>query len=412
MLKWDAMLVSNVAGELSLLFGLFLWATTYSRSGKNMFELFFYTHYFYILFIIFYVFHLGISFSYTFLPGFYLFLIDRFLRFLQSRRGVRLVSARVLPCQTLELNFSKTQALSYTPTSMVFINVPSISKLQWHPFTISSSSNLEPDGLSVLIKNEGTWTEKLYEMLSSKPPVDRLVMSVEGPYGPISTHFLRYDKLVMVSGGSGIAPFISLIRELIFLNATIKTITPPLLLISSFKHSSDLAILDLLLPISTIPPSELHSFDLRIEPYVTRDRDPPFPSENQPIPIKTIWFDPNASSDSPMSPVLGPNGWIWLAAIISSSFVVFLIFVGILTRFYIYPIDHNTNRVYSHSAQAALNMMLICVSIAVAATAAVLWNMKGKAMEARDIQNAKGAVWKIYSHSVWSQGGKRKEMIS
>lgn len=48
--------------------------------------------------------------------------------------------------------------------------------------------------MSVVIKREGSWSTKLYEMLSSASSVDRLDVSVEGPYGPPSTHFLRYEK--------------------------------------------------------------------------------------------------------------------------------------------------------------------------------------------------------------------------
>ncbi|KAL0373682.1 UNVERIFIED_CONTAM: Ferric reduction oxidase 2 [Sesamum radiatum] len=174
MLKWDDHYVSNVAGEISLLCGLALWVTTYPTIRRKMFELFLYTHYLYILFIIFFILHTGIGFACIMLPGLYLFVIDRYLRFLQSRAKVRLLSARVLQCQTIELNFSKTRGLSYNPTSTIFINVPSISKLQWHPFTITSNSNLEPETLSVIIKCEGSWTRKLYDVISSPSPIDHL----------------------------------------------------------------------------------------------------------------------------------------------------------------------------------------------------------------------------------------------
>ncbi|RWV94183.1 hypothetical protein GW17_00043302 [Ensete ventricosum] len=80
--------------------------TTFSRIRHRMFELFFYSHQLYILFLIFYLLHVGISFFYLVLPGVYLFMVDRFLRFLQSRNKVRLVSARLLPSETVELNFS------------------------------------------------------------------------------------------------------------------------------------------------------------------------------------------------------------------------------------------------------------------------------------------------------------------
>lgn len=141
LLTWDEIGVSNVAGELALLSGLAMWATSFPRIRQKIFELFFYTHHLYVLFIVFFMLHVGISYSCIMLPGFYLFLIDRYLRFLQSQQRVRLVAARLLPCEAVELNFS---GLNYTPTSTLFINVPSISKLQWHPFTITSNSNTDP----------------------------------------------------------------------------------------------------------------------------------------------------------------------------------------------------------------------------------------------------------------------------
>ena len=111
MIKWAKTDISNIAGELALVFGLIMWATTIPRIRRKFFELFLYTHYLYILFIVFFIFHVGISYACVMLPGFYLFVIDRYLRFLQSRRRVRLLSARLLPCQTLELNFSKHPGL-------------------------------------------------------------------------------------------------------------------------------------------------------------------------------------------------------------------------------------------------------------------------------------------------------------
>ena len=91
------------------------------------------------------------------------------------------------------LNIRGVTELMYNPTSTLFVNVPSISKLQWHPFTITSSSNLEPETLSIVIKSEGKWSTKLYKMLSTwDHDTDRtLSVSVEGPYGPVSTDFLR-----------------------------------------------------------------------------------------------------------------------------------------------------------------------------------------------------------------------------
>ncbi|KAK8702512.1 hypothetical protein V6N13_020865 [Hibiscus sabdariffa] len=379
MLKWSYSDISNVAGEIALLGGLGLWAATFPRIRRNFFELFFYTHHLYIIFVFFFVLHVGIGFTFIALPGFYLFMIDRYLRFLQSRSSVRLLSARVLPCHVVELNFAKSHGLTYNPTSIMFVNVPSISKLQWHPFTVSSNSNLEADKLSVIIKCEGNWSTKLDRMLSSS--IERLDVSIEGPYGPASNHFLRHDTIVMVSGGSGITPFISIIRELIFRSKLSECKIPDIILISIFKRSLDLTMLDLLLPM-TGSPSELSNLKLQIEAYVTKENEPATDNSKR---VRSVWFKP-LPTDKPMAAILGPNSWLWLGAIISSSFIMFLILIGIINRFYIYPKDHNKNE-FSNSIQAVMNILAICVSIAATASAAVFWNKRRYAREAMQVKN-------------------------
>ncbi|XP_021827109.1 ferric reduction oxidase 2-like [Prunus avium] len=381
MFNWDNFAICNLAGEIALLAGLAMWATSFPRIRRKMFELFFYTHHLYIVFVVFYVFHVKFSYACTMLPGFYLFIIDRFLRFLQSQQRIRLVSARVLPCEAVELNFSKNPGLSYSPTSMLFVNVPSISKLQWHPFSVTSSSKLDADKLSVVIKSEGNWSQNLYQKLSSTQPIDRLQVSVEGPYGPVSNDMLRHDTIVMVSGGSGITPLISIIRELLFRANNSGTKTPQILLICAFRKSLDLTMLNLILPVSGTD-LDISCLQLQIEAYVTREREPTSNSHKH---FQTICFKPDPL-DVPVSAILGQNSWLWLAMIISSSFVIFLVLLGILTRFYIYPNEHDYKMMYSESSRSALSMLLLCVSIATTATAGFLWNKKQSVKEMGQIQ--------------------------
>ncbi|CAK9315126.1 unnamed protein product [Citrullus colocynthis] len=382
MLKWAKTDVSNIAGELALVFGLIMWTTTIPRIRRKFFELFLYTHYLYILFVVFFIFHVGISYACVMLPGFYLFVFDRYLRFLQSRRRVHLLSARLLPCQTLELNFSKHPGMEYNPTSTMFINIPSISKLQWHPFTITSHSDLEPETLSIVIKCEGTWCSKLYQTLSSSSSsaiTDHLQVSLEGPYGPASTSFLQFDTLVMISGGSGITPFISIIKHLIH-NSKSHHKIPKLLLISAFKTTSDLTFLHLLQSAAT-----LHDF--QIEAYVTRDKSP----KNENPQIRTVIFKSHVG-DLAVAAILGPNGWLWMAGVICSSFGIFLILIGVLNRYYIYPIDGNSNDVFNLGLKSLLHMLGLCLSIFTAVTAAAIWNKRRVAKEGRQIQSVEGAT--------------------
>lgn len=201
--------------------------------------------------------------------------------------------------------------------------------------------------------------------------------------------YCRHELLVMVSGGSGITPFISIIREMIYAKQTQQNCkTPKILLISAFKNSSELTMLDLLLPI-TGSISQVSELGLQIEAYVTREKEPA--AELTKNTIRTVWFKPR-QLDSPITPVLGKNNWLWLGAIISSSFIIFLLLIGILTRYYIYPIDKNTNHVYSYSAKSLLNILFICISIVITSTVAFLWNKKQNSMETNQIQNMEGST--------------------
>lgn len=381
MLQWSDDWVPNVAGEIAIVIALAMWVTSFPRMRRKMFEVFFYTHHLYALYIFFYVLHVGVAYFCMILPGIFLFLVDRFLRFLQSRQRARLVSARLLPCDTVELNFSKSQELNYCPTSMLFINVPSLSKLQWHPFTVTSNSNMEPDKLSIVIKREGSWSQKLFQQLSF--PVDHLKVSVEGPYGPTSSHFLRHESLVMVSGGSGITPFVSIIREIICRSQNGNVHVPRVLLICAFRNSTDLTLLDLLLPISGTT-AEISKMQLQIEAYITREIGQPS-TDSQKL-IRTICFKSDPS-DSNISPVIGPNNWLWLAAIISSSFVLFLIFLGLVTRYYIYPIEQETMQTYNFSLTSLWYMFSIISCIFLASSAIFLWCKKQYSLKGKQIQN-------------------------
>ncbi|KAL6127678.1 hypothetical protein ACLB2K_071041 [Fragaria x ananassa] len=377
MLEWSNSHVSNVAGEIAIICAMAMWVTSIPRARQKMFELFFYTHQFYVLYIVFYILHAGVSFFCTILPGIFLFIIDRYLRFLQSYQRAELVSARILPCETIELNFSKSQGLDYNPTSILFINVPSVSKMQWHPFTVTSNSNMEADKLSVVIKSLGSWSQKLYQQLSSNS-VDHIRVSVEGPYGPTSLHFLRHKALVMISGGSGITPMISIIREIIFQSTKPDSHVLPVRLICAFKNSADLAILQLLLPIS-VTPFNFTKLQLQIEAYVTRETQQQPPSHPHKL-LQTLWFKPDPL-DSPITLVLGQNTWLWLGAIISSSFFLFLFVLGIVNHFYIYPIDHNTGEHYHVSFICLWYMFLVGASIFIVSSAIFIWCKKQNAIE-------------------------------
>lgn len=98
--------------------------------------------------------------------------------------------------------------LKYTSLSFIYINLPQISYLQWHPFSIASSPLDGSQELTVYIKPLGTWTQSLKESIQSSTNhhditklgvMDRgsapcpfsMALSAEGPYGHETNFFLR-----------------------------------------------------------------------------------------------------------------------------------------------------------------------------------------------------------------------------
>ncbi|KAK8979429.1 hypothetical protein V6N11_000575 [Hibiscus sabdariffa] len=189
-LEWKRVGIANLPGVISLLAGLCMWVTSLHPVRKDYFELFFYTHQLYVIFVVFLALHVG-DFVFSIVAGvIFIFMLDRFLRFCQSRTTVDVLSAKCLPCGTVELVLSKPQSLRYNALSFIFLQVRELSWSQWHPFSVSSSPLDGKHHLAILIKVLGKWTGNLRDSILSMPETEQskvtkttITASVEGPYG-------------------------------------------------------------------------------------------------------------------------------------------------------------------------------------------------------------------------------------
>lgn len=130
--EWKSDGGANLAGVICYIFGLLIWVTTLPPVRKRYFELFFYTHQLYVLFVIFLALHIGdTNFSKVF-GGIFLFMLDRFLRFCQSRMTVNIISMKSLPCGTVKLVLSKPGSET-SSTICRFILFPSWPKILERP---------------------------------------------------------------------------------------------------------------------------------------------------------------------------------------------------------------------------------------------------------------------------------------
>ncbi|KAH9613152.1 hypothetical protein KSS87_010397, partial [Heliosperma pusillum] len=133
-------------------------------------------------------------------------------------------------------------------------------------------------------------------------------------------------------------------------------------------------------------------------------------TEDQLAQPRTIWFKPNAS-DVPIFPSLGKNGYLWLGAIILSSFISFLIIIGILTRFYIYPIDHNTNEIFPTWQKTILYLLILCVCIVITSSVVMIRNKKRNSIETRQIISTEGVTPQVTPESGYYNADRELESL-
>jgi len=91
----------------------------------------------------------------------------------------------------------------------VFLNFPTISLTEWHPYSISSG----PDEriVEVHIKALGDHTRSLVAQARER---GSLWVRSDGPYGNHRINFRRFHVLLLVGGGIGITPIMGFIKDI------------------------------------------------------------------------------------------------------------------------------------------------------------------------------------------------------
>ncbi|KAK3037532.1 hypothetical protein RJ639_030340 [Escallonia herrerae] len=329
--KWQKTGRIYLAGEVSLVTLIVIWITSLPQIRRRQFEIFYYTHHLYIVFFVFFLFHTGDRHFYMVFPGTFLFALEKLLRIVQSKPESCILSAQVLPCKAVELILPKNPRLKYTPTSIIFVKIPSISKFQWHSFSITSSSRVDDNTMSVLIKCAGWWTSSLLDILhaeldSNADQSKCIPIAIEGPYGPRSLNFLRYDSLLLVAGGIGITPFLSILQEIASAeNSGRRKLPSSIQLIYSVKKCEDICLLSAILPL--LLDRKFEQLQLKLKVFVTqevrygatvRELFSEFPQ------AQTIEFDTKCSRYA----TYGPDSLHWMAAIVGFSSIVFFAFLS------------------------------------------------------------------------------------
>ncbi|XP_037332174.1 cytochrome b-245 heavy chain [Pungitius pungitius] len=144
-----------------------------------------------------------------------LYVCERLVRFYRAHQKVVITKVVMHPSKTLELQM-KRKGFHMEVGQYVFIQCPSVSRLEWHPFTLTSAP--EEDYFSAHIRIVGDWTEALYEACvgdktQSQEAWKLPKMAIDGPFGTASEDVFRYEVVMLVGAGIGVTPFASILKS-------------------------------------------------------------------------------------------------------------------------------------------------------------------------------------------------------
>ncbi|ELW72746.1 NADPH oxidase 3 [Tupaia chinensis] len=145
-----------------------------------------------------------------------LYACERIIRFWRFQQEVVITKVVSHPSGVLELHMKKRD-FKMAPGQYIFIQCPSISSLQWHPFTLTSAP--QEDFFSVHIREAGDWTAALFKAFRAegqalREPWSLPRLAVDGPFGAALTDVFHYPVSMCIAAGIGVTPFAALLKSI------------------------------------------------------------------------------------------------------------------------------------------------------------------------------------------------------
>lgn len=207
----------HLFGFFAALFGLVIFITSLDFMRRKYFEIFFWSHFSFLGFLLGSIFHITKARPYIF-AGLGFYLLDRVLRFVGGLLPTKSTLFHVKPMDIVQLQFPKgnleRMLKNYTVGQYFFINIPSLSKFEWHPFSVSSGPR--EDFVEVHIRALGDHTTQILNLAKekAKTPNPSVWIRADGPYGLPNFDYRRYGVNFLIGGGVGVTPIIGMLRAI------------------------------------------------------------------------------------------------------------------------------------------------------------------------------------------------------
>lgn len=247
----------GITGHIMLLCMLLMYTTAHHKIRQQSFETFWYTHHLFIPFFLgMYTHAVGCFVRDTADPfspfagaefwahcigyqgwrwelwGGGLYLFERLYREIRARRDTKIYKVIRHPYDAMEIQFQKP-SMKYKAGQWLFINIPSVSGQQWHPFTITSCP-FDPY-ISIHVRQVGDWTKSVGDTLGCGPSqakqFDDLdnngifeialqhgqempAIRIDGPYGAPAEDVFDNEIAVLIGTGIGVTPWASVLKHI------------------------------------------------------------------------------------------------------------------------------------------------------------------------------------------------------
>lgn len=141
-----------------------------------------------------------------------LVLCERVTRVFRGFRGLK-ATIRILDSETVMIRaeIPKSRFFPYQAGHYLFLQVPTIGRWQWHPFTISTCLERE---IQLHIKTDGNWTKQLRALATNEGKPTPITIGVDGPFGAPAQRFYDFSQTILVGSGIGVTPFAGILADL------------------------------------------------------------------------------------------------------------------------------------------------------------------------------------------------------
>uniref|UniRef100_K3WXN1 FAD-binding FR-type domain-containing protein n=1 Tax=Globisporangium ultimum (strain ATCC 200006 / CBS 805.95 / DAOM BR144) TaxID=431595 RepID=K3WXN1_GLOUD len=230
----------NVFGEIALLAFLIIGLTSIPWVRRKFYNAFYYFHHLFIVGVVFAVLHWNPIILWIF-PTFLLYIISRSLSSANSFTPVQIKEFTTLDNDIVKIVISRSAARAgdYKVGQFVYLNVPSISKLQWHAFTIGSSPRANATTLTILLKSLGDWTKQLVHYSEDCKKNNELpTIFMDGYYGASLEMYEEYSTVCLVGGGIGVTPLFAILEDMVAKLSSHEQLTQRVFFIFTFRELS------------------------------------------------------------------------------------------------------------------------------------------------------------------------------